>query len=98
MGAISIVCLAIAIWISLLNWIVFWKRHVRPVESPSWVDVRRIESPSWIPLLGGVLGVVGMLVAPLPHLKAWVWIPLLLDWGSVPGMGYTVWFHVLRKR
>ena len=80
-------CLLVAIWISILNWIVFWKRHILSLTSPSW-----------IPLLGGVLGSLAILIMPLRQGKPWVWIPLLLDWGSVPGLGYSLFVHMVRNR
>jgi hypothetical protein len=44
---------------------------------------------SWIPLIGGVLGSVGFYLSPFDLLHGHWWIPLILDWGSVPGLTYT---------
>ena len=80
-------CSIIAGWILVLNWTVFWRSKIKGVVAPSW-----------IPLLGGVLGSIALLVAPLPAARHLAWAPLLLDWGSLPGIGYAVLFHLLRNK
>jgi hypothetical protein len=84
---IAIGCLALAVWLSALNWNVFWKRHVRGVSAPSW-----------IPLLAGSLGAIGIVTLPVSGSSAWWWVPLLLDWGSLPGIGYSIVYHLTRRR
>jgi hypothetical protein len=43
---------------------------------------------SAIPILGGILGMIGILLAPPSHpvntLKYFFWLPLLWDYGTVP--------------
>src|SRR5579862_6336791 len=58
--------------------------------------VLRRRAPSRIPLVGGVAGLVGILLLPLPGWHAW-WVPLVLDWGSAPGLLYTACWHALRR-
>ena len=82
---IAISLLLLAVWLSALNWGVFWKRHVRGVATSSW-----------IPFLGGSIGVVGLLSMPIPSAATWWWVPLLLDWGCVPGIGYSIYYHLTR--
>jgi hypothetical protein len=44
---------------------------------------------SMIPLIGGVLLAVGLLICPVPGVRRWCWIPLILDL-SVPSFLYAV--------
>lgn len=74
--------LIVFFWLASLNAIVFWKRHVL-----------KHASSSWIPLLAGIAGVVSLCVIPVPQLVHWWFMPLLLDWGSAPGLLYTILFH-----
>lgn len=83
---IAFACFSLAVWLSVLNWRVFWKRHVR-----------KVPAPSWLPLIGGGLGAVGVVVLPVTGSAAWCWVPVLLDWGCVPGIGYSIIFHLLRR-
>ena len=82
---LGIACLLAFFWISVFN------------ASVLWASLRRRPRPSWIPLLGGVLGTVGLLLMPLPSLHALWWVPLLLDWGSLPGLAHTVVWHAVRR-
>jgi hypothetical protein len=84
---ISGLCLASGTWISALNWVVFWKRHVLCLEAPSW-----------IPLLGGGLVFTGLVVLPLKESPGWSWIPLFADWGCVPGIGYSLYCLLARNK
>lgn len=52
----------------------FWRAHVRKEQG----------APSMIPIVGGLLGAAG--AAIVPALKAWAWLPPLLD----PGCGFYV--------
>ena len=73
--------------LAMLNWRVFWRRHVRHVHASSWV-----------PLLAGVLGAGGLLLVPIEPVRRSWWLPFLLDWGGAPGLIYTVAWHVQRLR
>lgn len=74
------------LWLTILNWRVFWQRHIRGVESTSW-----------IPLLAGLSGVAAMLLLPVNWSGFW-WLPLLIDWGSAPGLIYSAIWYTLRKQ
>lgn len=39
---------------------------------------------SVIPLLGGALGAFSILLVPVDGSNDWFWVPLFLDWGTVP--------------
>ena len=78
----AIFLLAFGGLVTFANWRCFWLSHVR-----------RVHSPSWTPLMGGVLMAIGVLLLPFRRLHPWAWVPLLLDWGSVPGLIETVAFY-----
>lgn len=72
-------------WLLVLNWGAFWVTHIR----------RSNPAPSWIPLLPGLLLCGGLAMAPLS--LGWLCtLPLLLDWGAIPGITYTVLWHARR--
>ena len=77
--ALGIVTGVVFVWLALLNWGVFWVRHIR-----------KQEAPSWIPLVGGISGVVSCLVMPPQFLHAVWFVPLVVDWGSLPGIVYSL--------
>ncbi|MCC7000050.1 MAG: hypothetical protein IT370_35955 [Deltaproteobacteria bacterium] len=66
---------AMALWLGLMNWACLVRR---------WSGKR---APSWIPLVGGVLGLLALTVAPgAPVSRLW-WVALLVDGGCVAGWG-----------
>ena len=78
------VLLLVSIWISLLNAGVAWNLHVR-----------KVRAPSWIPLMGGVCGAFGLLLIPVEIAHKLCWLPLILDYGSLPGLLHTIIFYVI---
>ena len=53
----------------------------------AWTVIRYIvhkRRSSAAPLVGGLCGVGSCLVLPLANLNEWWWLPLLLDYGSLP--------------
>lgn len=46
---------------------------------------------SLIPLVGGLTGAAGLLLLPLPELRACWWIPLVMDLGSAPLLAASIW-------
>ena len=84
---VSLLLFAIFLWLSCLNAVEFWKRHMRKEKARSWV-----------PLLGGGAGSLALLAIPTHGLKLWWWLPLLLDWGSLPGLFYTLAWHLFRAK
>ena len=41
---------------------------------------------SLIPVVGGIIGMLGWVIVPLPQFIWFAWIPLLLDIGCVPAL------------
>jgi hypothetical protein len=76
------VLLLLSCWICTFNARVFWK-----------LFVRKVEAPSWIPVLGGALGVFGLGVIPIELAHRLCWLPLILDYGSLPGILHTIIAH-----
>jgi hypothetical protein len=60
--------------------------------------ILRRRAPSWIPLLGGLLGVAALRTLPIQGLRDYWWLPLFLDWGSIPGMSHVIWVRARRHR
>jgi hypothetical protein len=60
--------------------------------------VRRRKSPSWIPIIGGLCGAISLAIVPLPGAKWWWWLPLILDWGSIPGILVSLIYIFTRSR
>jgi len=48
---------------------------------------------SVVPFIGGILGAIGLAMAPEPSLNRFWWIPLLVDYGSIPSL--LVWIGAL---
>src|SRR5690348_3543041 len=78
------VLILFSVWLSALNASVFWKLYVRKVNAGSWV-----------PFLGGIAGMVGLSIIPIHLAHTLAWLPLLLDWGTLPGISFTIYCHVL---
>ena len=55
--------------------------------------VLRQPTPSWVPLLGGASGLIALLLCPLPGTTRWWWVPLLVDYGCLPGALHTAWYY-----
>lgn len=64
-------------FIAAINWAVIVQ----------WVAKRR--HSSWIPLAGGGLFGMGMALVPYSPANELWWVPLLADWGCIPGFVFT---------
>ena len=85
-SAVGFTLLLVSGWICVVNaWILV-------------TNLRRRRAPSWIPLVGGVLGAVGLWTLPFPETRSLWWLPLFLDWGSIPGLTHAVVWHPRRPR
>ena len=86
LGALGFSLLLVSAWLCIANaWILL-------------ANLRRRPAPSWIPLIGGVLGVLGLLALPFPETRKLWWLPLFLDWGSIPGVTHALVWHLRRPR
>ncbi len=52
---------------------------------------------SWIPVVGGTLAAVGAAIVPLSSVNALWWVPLVIDWGCLPGLAYTMAYFAWRS-
>lgn len=84
---LSIAVLLLSLTLILGNWVIFWRVYVS----------KKLKA-SWIPLVGGVLGAVGLILLPVRQASGYWWVPLLVDFGCAPGFLYALWWHVMRKR
>jgi hypothetical protein len=62
-----------------------------------WAAIFRGKHSSWIPLVGGLFGVAGVWLLPIAGSHFYWWLPLILDWGSLPGLLSTAWSFASRK-
>lgn len=74
----SVALCLFAAFTAIVNWRIVFLR------------LTRREHRTWIPLLGGLSGVLGMMMSPFPLLHEYGWIPLLIDWGCIPGFTFTL--------
>jgi len=86
LAILSIAFAGIGLWISVLNWSVVLLYLLR-----------RQKASSWIPLLGGICCCVACFLLPYPGLSYWWWLPFFLDWGSVPGIVFTLGWLFLKR-
>jgi hypothetical protein len=82
---VATACFAGFAWIGGMNWRVFWRETIRREPQPH---------QSWVPLLGGVMGVLAL--HEVPQMQPYEWLPLLLDYGSIPGLAHTAGFLAIR--
>jgi len=73
-------------YVVAMNWWVFVQNHI---VKKKW--------SSCIPLLGGIGGCVGLCLLPIPGIWKFSWIPLIVDWGSVPVL-VTAWICHYKER
>jgi len=52
---------------------------------------QRKGSTSLILFIGGVAGIISVLTAPFPDSYLWLWVPALIDPGSLPALGSILW-------
>lgn len=82
-GALLVFCA----WVCAANASILW----------TWY-VRKRRPPSWIPLIGGTSGAVGLWLLPSAAAHKWWWLPLIVDWGSVPGISHAIIYHLIVRR
>lgn len=84
--------LALSIVLALLSAAIIidnWRRAIRGAIG--------LPSGSWSPLLGGVLGAAAIALWPRHDIGSWWWVPLVIDFGSLPGLAWTAWWLLVRR-
>jgi len=76
----SVFALIVAGWVICCNW------------SCILVYLLKGKHSSWVPILGGGLGCLGCVLSPYAVLNKLWWVPLLIDWGCVPGLSVSLVF------
>ena len=79
---ISLVLFAIFIALFLSNWFTVVNYLINKKHS------------SWIPLIGGIAGSASLLVYQNPNLHIYWWIPLVIDWGCLPGLFFSLLYFI----
>jgi hypothetical protein len=71
---VSVILIGLSLWVVLGNlWIAF-----------GGLFKKRKSFESYVPLIGGVVGMVGMLFLPVPGMRRFWWVPLVVDLGCGP--------------
>lgn len=70
---IGVILLVFSGYMIVMNWAVFVNNHV---VKKKWTSA--------IPFVGGIAGMLGMICIPVNGLWKYCWLPILIDWGSVP--------------
>lgn len=83
--ALSIVLALVSAGIIIDNW-----RHVV-------LGMLGRNAGSWCPLLGGVLGGAAIALWPRHDIGSWWWVALVIDFGSLPGLAWTAWAHLIAR-
>lgn len=84
---ISAILFIFGVCVSVMNWACFIMG-----------TVMKKKTGSWIPLIGGGLTVISMILFPYELINRLCWIGLLADFGCIPGFAYTLYWFVFRKR
>lgn len=74
-------------FVAVLNWNALLSRFLN----------RKSKESSWIPLVGGAAISIGIFLMPLNGAAKWFWVPLLLDWGCLPGIIFTTLYYLKRR-
>lgn len=77
---LSILFLLIGMYLVISSWYFIWISYVKKQNVGSLV-----------PLVAGVLVMIGLILYPQNDVKKLCWIGLLIDPGGIPGILYTVW-------
>ena len=81
MFVLSVLFGLVGVWLTLLNWHIFWKGIICKQKTPSWIPI----------LPGGFLCSAIYLFPDNPY-RVYCWIGFLIDWGCIPGLMHTFWY------
>ncbi|HOJ78868.1 MAG TPA: hypothetical protein PLZ08_12260 [Bacillota bacterium] len=82
---IAIILLLSGGWITILNFTCFYNGFIK-----------KQKTASWIPLLGAFLCCGGLILIGGKYSTFW-WLPFILDFGSLPGFTFTLFFYIKDK-
>jgi hypothetical protein len=85
--AIASLFFVLFIWLASMNASVFWATFVQ-----------KKKTSSWIPVIGGACGAISLAIVPVQGASWWWWLPLILDWGSIPGILVSLVYALARSR
>jgi hypothetical protein len=71
--------------LSVMNYRVLYQVYVRK------------EHHSPLPLIGGFLCLAAMLMCPIARIRAWAWVPLIVDPGGVFLVGVFIYTAIVTK-
>jgi hypothetical protein len=71
---VSVILIGLSLWVILGN---LW-------TTIGGLFKKRKSFESYVPLIGGVAGMVGMLFLPVPGMRRFWWVPLVVDLGCGP--------------
>ena len=67
------------VYVIIMNWLVFVNNAI--LRKP-WVSA--------VPLIGGVMAAISMVLLPVESLWKWAWICVVVDWGSLPLIVWSI--------
>ncbi len=74
-----------------LNIILFnWIRVLKP-------SILGKDSGNIVGYIGAILGVISLLIIPIPGLAKWWWVPPLVDFGTVPVWIFGAIMHAYKR-
>ena len=86
--AISVLPLSVFAVMLYANWRIFYHVHFK-----------RDSTATAVPLIGGIAGVLGFWLLPLGEGKIyWMFMPLIVEWGSLPLLIFASISHLLRHK
>jgi hypothetical protein len=83
---LALAFLAFGSYVTIVNWCVFVQNHI---IKKKW--------SSCITLLGGGTLSIGLLLLPVDGVARFAWLPLVLDWGSLPVIVASLVIHLRMK-
>jgi hypothetical protein len=80
-GLSASLTLLLGAFLIVANWAAFYHNYILKGKYVSQT-----------PLLGGLLASIGLALFPLADLRAYAWVPFVVDVGCVPTLLHVVWF------
>lgn len=64
----------------------------------NWRIVLGKRNDSWIPIIGGLVGVLALFIAPVSF-SIWIYVVVVsIEWGSFIGIVHAVWWHLAQDQ